>query len=176
EGELPDGAAVRTESSDSFGRADAVGTEVETAIGSYHVHVREVEPVRDHRGGSLLGIELHDVAREWVRGTGRRPHIDEVDVLVLVGRAAGHVLDERIIDELCRSAVHPVQVAGKSSQPERIACLRDAARHPIGPEPTPPPRAPAEPPDAPTAPHQIQRPPPPTPPPPSPLPRPPPPP
>src|SRR5439155_23474213 len=134
EGELPDGAAVRTESSDSFGRADAVGTEVEAAIGSHHVHVREVEPVRDHRGGSLLGIELYDVAREWVRGTGRRPHIDEVDVLVPVGRAAGHVLDQWVIDALCRSAVHPVQVAGKSSQPERVARLRNAGGHLIAGE------------------------------------------
>src|SRR5438034_1545321 len=80
--ELPDGAALRTESRDSLRRADAVGAEVEIAIGPHHVHVREVEPGRHHRGGSLLGIELYDVAREWVRGTRRRPHVDEVDVLV----------------------------------------------------------------------------------------------
>src|SRR5438094_8628549 len=134
EGELPDGAAVRTRYFASLCRADAVGTEIEIAIGSHHVHGREVEPGRDHRGGSLLGIELHDVAREWVRGTGRRPHVDEVDVLVLVGRAAGHMLDVRVIDTLRRSAVHPVKVAGKSSQPERIARLRDAGGYLIARE------------------------------------------
>src|SRR5256884_4360054 len=130
--ELPDGAALRTESRDSLRRADAGGAEAEIAIGPGHVHVREVEPGRHHRGGYLLGIELYDVAREWVRGTRRRPHVDEVDVLVPVGGAAGHVLDVRVIDTLRRSAVYPVQVAGKSSQPERIARLRDAGGHLIG--------------------------------------------
>src|SRR5712691_8936162 len=47
---LPDAAAVRTESRDSRCRADAVGAEVEVAIGSHHVHIREVETAGDHRG------------------------------------------------------------------------------------------------------------------------------
>src|SRR5436309_260220 len=130
--ELPDGAALRTESRDSLRRVDAVGAEVEIAIGPDHVHVREVEPGRDHRGGSLLGIELYDVAREWVRGTRRRPQVDESGVLVPVVGAAGHVLDVLVIDTLRRSAVYPVHVAGKSSQPDRIARLRDAGGHLIG--------------------------------------------
>src|SRR5438552_19167757 len=87
--ELPDGAALRTESRDSLRRADAVGAEVEIAIGPHPVHVREVEPGRHHRGGSLLGIELYYVAREWARGTRRRPHVDEVELPVRVGGAAG---------------------------------------------------------------------------------------
>src|SRR5438132_11374965 len=98
--ELPDGAALRTESRDSLRRADAVGAEVEIAIGPHHVHVREVEPGRHHRGGSLLGIDLYDVAREWVRGTRRGQHDDEVDLLGPAGGAAGHELEARFTNQL----------------------------------------------------------------------------
>src|SRR5712691_12024658 len=96
---LPDGAAVRTESRDSRCRADAVGAEVEVAIGSHHVHVREVETAGDHRRCALIRSELHDVAREGGREGRRGPHIDEVDVPFLVCGAAGHMLEKGVGDE-----------------------------------------------------------------------------
>src|SRR2546423_14632156 len=92
---LPDGAAVRTESRDPRRGADAVGAEVEIAIRPDHVHVREIQPGRDHRGCSPLSIELHDVAGKWVGRTWRFPQIDEVDVVIAFGGATGYRLDLR---------------------------------------------------------------------------------
>ena len=47
--QLRDRAAARAEAGDSRRRADAVGTEVEIAVGPHRIHVREIEPARDPR-------------------------------------------------------------------------------------------------------------------------------
>src|SRR2546423_571939 len=127
--ELPDGAAVRTESRDPRRGADAVGAEVEIAIRPDYVHVREIQPGRDHRGCSSLGIELHDVTGKWVGRTWRAPHIDEVDVVIAVRRATGHMLDVRVGDKRGRVATHAVQVTGQGGDPESVVSLHDASGH-----------------------------------------------
>ena len=76
-----------------------------------------------------MGVELDDIAGEWLRGRRRRPHVDEVDVPLPVGGAAGHVLEIRVGHESHRPAVYAVEVARQRGDPQCVVRRRDAVRH-----------------------------------------------